>query len=431
MVCIFTALILAVSMSGDFSRVSAGSDQEKYFVKSIEASGESYFFLSVTNISLNGGGNAVEVKPGETVKGTLNYQVWNPSTCPQCIAQIVVGLENTPIACVYNGIPGLSPGKLGTGSFTLTAPKTEGEYRLYYTYSLQYTCDAALAEYNKRTKTQIGTVRAKEQCNFYLSVNDVSLNNGGSFITVKPGGTVKGTLRYQLWNPSTCPQCIAQIVVGLDNTPISCVYNGIPGTCPGKSGTGSFQFTAPTDEGPHYLYYTYSLQYTCNAALAEYNKRPKTLIATVRMRKDQSNFYLSVSNANLNGKGSSVTVKPGEQVNVALNYQLWNPSTCPGCIVQIVVGLNNNAKACVYNGIPGVYPGKSGTGSFQFTAPTTEGEYRLYYTYSMQYTCDAALAEYNKRTMIQIGTIKVKKVQPSIGTAFIGVFALLGLLLRR
>jgi hypothetical protein len=186
---------------------------------------------------------------------------------------------------VYHGIPGVNPGLKGTGSFSFTAPEGGGEYYLYYTYSLQYTCEAAIAEYCKREKTQIGTVITDEERQLFVSVSNARLNGQSGFIEVNPGDTVKGTLDYHVWNPGNCPGCIVQIVPGFGETPITCVYHGIPGVNPGLKGTGSFSFTAPKTEGTYIVYYTTSLQYTCDDAMAEYCKRRKTQIGMVVVKR--------------------------------------------------------------------------------------------------------------------------------------------------
>ena len=59
---------------------------------------------------------------------------------------------------------------------------------------------------------------------------------------------------------------------------------------------------------------------------------------------------------NINRKGNVVTVKPGAQLSLEFNYSIANNKTCPGCIDQIMVGLENQYLDCLYSGMPFVCP---------------------------------------------------------------------------
>src|SRR5215207_1395798 len=47
----------------------------------------------------------------------------------------------------------------------------------------------------------------------------------------------------------------------------------------------------------------------------------------------------NVSSVNLNGSGSAVTVSAGASVVVTYNFRVFNNSSCPSCITQLVTGL--------------------------------------------------------------------------------------------
>lgn len=123
-----------------------------------------------------------------------------------------------------------------------------------------------------------------------------------------------------------------------------------------------------------------------------------------------------VTNVDLNGHGNYVEVAPSEGIAVSLDYHIWD-SSCPSCIRQIVVGLDSEAKYCAYNGIPGVYPGQSGSDSDTITAPSTTGAYSLIAANDAQYSCNDAMNRYPQQTQqTTIGTIVVTSGGPLTAT---------------
>jgi peptidoglycan hydrolase-like protein with peptidoglycan-binding domain len=124
-----------------------------------------------------------------------------------------------------------------------------------------------------------------------------------------------------------------------------------------------------------------------------------------------------VSNVRLNENGNSITVKPDQSISISLDYKIWSRTGCPGCIDQIVLGMDNKPLTCVYNGIPGIYPGKSGSYSGNITVPKTPGTYYLYTAYYTQYTCEDAMSIYPTEhygKSLKIGTIVVTPEEKSI-----------------
>jgi len=77
-----------------------------------------------------------------------------------------------------------------------------------------------------------------------------------------------------------------------------------------------------------------------------------------------------------------VTVKRGETVTVDYSGRVWSRPGCPACIDQVVIGIEDEPLTCIYNGIPGIHPGREFSGSLSFTAPTEKGTYRIS-TYSV------------------------------------------------
>jgi len=108
---------------------------------------------------------------GETISATVNYKLNNPSHCPACIQQIVVGLVDQQgnrvvvVPCIYSGIPKVEPNwTTGRESFSLTAPSTPGTYKLLAVNAYEYRCSAAQAKFPTQTrKKELATIRVRKQ----------------------------------------------------------------------------------------------------------------------------------------------------------------------------------------------------------------------------------------------------------------------------
>ena len=96
---------------------------------------------------------------------------------------------------------------------------------------------------------------------------------------------------------------------------------------------------------------------------------------------------VTISNVSVNGGPITTPVEQGSTINVTLDYHIFDDG-CPGCIDQIQVGFTNlPPSSCVYNGVPGPFPGVSGTASFTITAPTEPGTYHLGFDRSQALSC--------------------------------------------
>ena len=100
-----------------------------------------YSLASISNVSLNGGGNVLVLPGGGSFTLEHDYVVANPAYCPGCIEQIEVGLAGTANyqTCTYDGIPSLA-GDPGHGSTTLTVPSTPGLYYVGFDYAATFGC---------------------------------------------------------------------------------------------------------------------------------------------------------------------------------------------------------------------------------------------------------------------------------------------------
>ena len=97
-----------------------------------------------------------------------------------------------------------------------------------------------------------------------ITISGVTLNDGGSYITVGPGETF--TLKYS-WavNFCACPGCVTQGMVGIsEHPPAQCFYNsGNQDNCKDWSGAEEQIFTAPADPGLYRLRSRRTWEYEC------------------------------------------------------------------------------------------------------------------------------------------------------------------------
>ncbi len=122
---------------------------------------------------------------------------------------------------------------------------------------------------------------------------------------------------------------------------------------------------------------------------------PTSFIANATPTPITAGAGFNLTAVSLNGGGSVATVKPGQLGSLAFNYQIWNAVDCPGCIAQLVPGLESTAAGhCAYDGGPGVYPGVSGQDSYQYIAPNAPGTYYFHMHHALQFTCADALSLY-------------------------------------
>jgi hypothetical protein len=116
--------------------------------------------FTLTNVSIDGGGNAVGLLPGATYQVDVDYVVWNSSGgCPGCIMQLVIGTDDGSQDCVYDGIPGIEPGVSGHGHIVLTAPNAPGTYDLAAESFWTYNCASAIYGFGQgANRTVIGSI---------------------------------------------------------------------------------------------------------------------------------------------------------------------------------------------------------------------------------------------------------------------------------
>jgi hypothetical protein len=127
----------------------------------------------------------------------------------------------------------------------------------------------------------------------------------------------------------------------------------------------------------------------------------------------RANYFLGISGVSLNGQGTAVDVAPGSAVTVSLRYTIWSRIGCPACIDWIVIGIGGSGKDAHHVGIPGTYPGESGSVTFDLTAPATAGWSTVYALLVPDYTKGSAIGHYDSwfpsgANFIPIGTLRVE-----------------------
>ena len=186
----------------DYFEVSAGGTNSEFTVK-------------ITNFNFSNGTTAISVASGATVSGTISYQLWNRTTCPACIAQIVIGIENDAQICAYNGIPGVYPGKSGTASVTLKAPTTSGVYNVKYLGTLQYNCTDAQAIYEQAppsSANKLGSITVAGSASINVTEPNASTKwaQGQANVPIRwDTGNLGGSVSIVLYRGSTLAATIA------------------------------------------------------------------------------------------------------------------------------------------------------------------------------------------------------------------------------
>ncbi|HEX4877405.1 MAG TPA: hypothetical protein VFV31_12095, partial [Chitinophagaceae bacterium] len=347
------------------------------------------------SLNINRQGSSVTVKPGTSLRLEFSYKISNSSSCPGCIDQILVGLDNKYLDCVYSGMPSVCPNRrTGTFTKTINAPTAPGTYKFYFNTTQDYSCKANLY----KPSTYIGSITVPAPCGLKAEAQ-LNLNGQGNQITVKPGSPVNLAFTYTVANQENCPGCITQVLWGLNNQYMGCIYNGTPSVCPGSTnGNFSQQITAPAAPGTYQVYIHPDQNYDCNPAAYKGSVYTGTL--TVQADCQQT----ATVSLNMNGAGNTIAVKPGTIIQMEMDYNLSNQSSCPTCFSQLLFGYENQFLGCLFDGTPGVCPtGSSGRQRYQFTAPAIPGVYKIGYNSTQDYSCKPTLYRPEKI----MGTVEV------------------------
>ncbi len=271
-------------------------------------------------------------------------------------------------------------------------------------------------------------------------INVFSRDTGSKIIV--PGETVWLEVGYKLW----CDEEIQEreeipLVFGIEDTPIRCNWSGA-WRYPPKYEIDNTQvaFEAPAVPGTYNLYVTHdgSAGGACEDGLNAYGALVRagkaTLVATFTVSEErvdpcivdppgadndcdrdgisdscqiefdrsldldedgqldgcvQSGSHWLVRHSEVYGADGTNEVEGGEPVAIDFDFLLRNPPTCESCLVQFVVGYENTAVECVFDGNT-TTTFKSHSKTVIFDAPMEPGEYTVYVTYELQFNCGDA-----------------------------------------
>ncbi|MBX3125647.1 MAG: hypothetical protein KF718_02985 [Polyangiaceae bacterium] len=242
---------------------------------------------TVTNVTINNTTTTpYSTAPLTALTISADYTLSVPASCSNCRTQLVAGFAMAGYGtvagseCIADEVPATCPAtSSGTTEFKLTAPQHPGNYQIRWRRYNAADCNAARALFEQSfnyTGALIGTVQVNvPACGSLVHlVQNASLNGGGNELTVAPGASVGLTANRALSQLSGCPACIAQIVVGLHGnagTGLSCLYSGIPTTCPlFTSGNGALTFQAPAAPGVYTVRSKTALEQNCTNAVSNY-----------------------------------------------------------------------------------------------------------------------------------------------------------------
>ena len=118
----------------------------------------------LVSIDFDGQGNMITVLPGTVINATGSYVVSNPIDCPNCFQQVIIGVEDDALDCVYDGQPETCPeSTAGDYSLMINAPIVPGVYNVYSNNPFEFTCD--LGAYDGANGNQallIGTITVEQ-----------------------------------------------------------------------------------------------------------------------------------------------------------------------------------------------------------------------------------------------------------------------------
>ena len=123
----------------------------------------------------------------------------------------------------------------------------------------------------------------------------------------------------------------------------------------------------------------------------------------------------------VNGPGTEGTEKQGAPVSILVDYSVSPPGDCPGCRVQMVIGLHDEPLGCAFDGNPS--NPTIGNAAFSPLAPSIPGRYPIRQYYDTQANCAAAMSGYSKAASRKIGFLTVT---PSGAAWFSGIGDLAG-----
>jgi hypothetical protein len=269
--------------SGDGDQGPDGGDQQPFDCQEV-IGGE---FL-ITRMSLNDQGEHATVEPGGRVNVSFDYFATREAGCPECQNQLVTGLYAASYGhqewhCHDLAKPPDCPlAAAGSVVFSESAPRTPGDYHLRVSMAEEVNCLHASEGYltwavEGRNE---GTITVKEpDCQpWQVYLTNISLDGGGAEIEVEGGESIDFSAGYFASQMDGCPDCLDQIVVGIEGDAQLCEdMRIIPGCPQGKTGTISGTLTAPAQAGTYRILYDLIAHWDCDGAEGAYEANPPGL----------------------------------------------------------------------------------------------------------------------------------------------------------
>jgi hypothetical protein len=273
-----------------------------------------------------------------------------------------------------------------------------------------------------------------------LSISDIKTN-------YQSGEIISGSISFRLHNAANS-SAIQQLLIGIIDSQnkvidVKCIYNGVPKTCPAwTTGTASFSLKAPVTPGNYKVIAADYFEYSCSDAI---NKFPSLYSSTSPYCKDITTITISAFSSpptpeNVSAQacggnwdissisGIKTNYQPGETISGSISFKLNNPSICPSCTQQVLVGIIDSQNKvidvkCVYDGIPKVCPLRTtGTASFSLKTPAIPGNYKIIAANYYQDSCSDAINKYlpnqvgSQAALVQykdIATVTIAEASPA------------------
>ncbi|MCK4734056.1 MAG: hypothetical protein KAT65_16510 [Methanophagales archaeon] len=140
----------------------------------------------VSNVDLNGQGNYLEVGTDEAYMLTLDYQTWS-WVDENRRQQIIIGLDDEPFWCVYDGISMAYSSSNGHGR-TLTEIQKPGTYNLMWMTTFCNNPKDGMDFYKSHPelREKIGMIKVMDCgggiCNTYCEVIGINLNGQNDYL---------------------------------------------------------------------------------------------------------------------------------------------------------------------------------------------------------------------------------------------------------
>jgi len=225
----------------------------------------------------------------------------------------------------------------------------------------------------------------------FANVTDLSVGLGHKTVAVAPGKPFSVSTDYFV-AAEPCIGCDNQLLFGVEQGSRECFFNGVGPV----QRSATVELLAPTALGIFKVYVNHARTPDCAEALRVTESGPAFGLVGVHGDPWAWNWG-SVTNVRLNGSDShKINVFPGAQVTITTDYFINAANGgCPNCISQVVFGIEEGSKTCIYSGM-GVVDAKDK--SFTLTAPTQPGLYPVWASPQWTVSCAQALSWANSGT---------------------------------